>query len=505
MLKVLFFLSAAVLFFSLFFHNIIEFDQDLGRHLLTGKIIVETQQVPKTNLFSYTQPNFPFINSHWLSEVVFYLLANSAGIAALLYLKIAVMICTLGLVLLTAYRFSKNLAATALAFAIFAPVLLERTEIRPEIFSYLFIAVFLYVLLLKQKFILLLPILQVFWVNMHIYFILGPVLIAAFVAKNRGYLPALLLTCLLTLVNPNGISGALYPLRVFANYGYSIVENQNIFFLREVVFNPNIFYFGIAAAAFIVSIFFSFRRLLSYSPALILSLLVALPFIHIRSFPLLFLIELPVFAFALANTKYKILNFRGAEILHEVHNAKYILAAVILLTLFRSYRLASNQYYLSTGSNKRFGAEIKESGKGALDFVLVNKLHGPIFNNFDIGSYIDYRLYPTDKVFVDGRPEAYPAAFFQNLYIPMQETADNFEKVDEALNFNLVIFSHTDATPWGKAFLQNILKSPKFELVYLDDYTVVLVRKGVFSPIMKAINRPTNQAANVDINSLILF
>ena len=33
----------------------------------------KTHAIPSINLFSYTFPSFPFINHHWLSEVIFYL------------------------------------------------------------------------------------------------------------------------------------------------------------------------------------------------------------------------------------------------------------------------------------------------------------------------------------------------------------------------------------------------------------------------------------------------
>ncbi|MBI4099547.1 hypothetical protein HY440_00920 [Candidatus Microgenomates bacterium] len=447
----LFFVAAAIFFFILYFHNVIEFDQDLGRHLLIGKIILESHAVPQTNLLSYSYPNFSYVNSHWLSEVIFYLV----GVPRLVYFKTAVMLAATMITVYTAYKYSKNLAATALAFALFAPVLLERTEIRPEIFSYLFTAVFLYIILLRSKWLWLLVPLEILWVNVHIYFILGPALVAIYCLSARRYPLFAFLVLLVTLINPNGLTGALYPLRVFDNYGYSIVENQNIFFLREVIFNPNIFYFGVATLAFLGSFIFPFRRL----PAVcyLLSALIVLPILHIRSFPLLFLILLPVFAFNLSKMTWK-----------------PIVAIVILLTLFRAERLASGEYYQTIGSSKRFGSSVNESYKGAVDFILANHLSGPIFNNFDIGSYLDYRLYPSYKVFVDGRPEAYPKEFFQNIYIPMQQSAANFTAVDKIVNFNLVIFSRTDGTPWGQQFLTDIIHNPKFNLVYLDDKTVVL-------------------------------
>ena len=262
---------------------------------------------------------------------------------------------------------------------------------------------------------------------------------------------------------------------MFENYGYSIVENQNIFFLKDVVFNPNIFYFSIAFAAFVGSFFITDWKKISMG-TMGLTALSILPFLAIRSFPFFFLLQLPIIAFNLANLNSAL---RRRLLLKKSSSAGIILVViVILLSVWRSQRLITNEYNLSIDSHKRFGNTIRESGKGALDFVIKENLRGPLFNNFDMGSYITYRLYPREKVFVDGRPEAYPAQFFAGVYIPMQMSAQNFDAVDEIYKFNLIVFSHTDATPWAQNFLSEIVKNPKYSLIYLDPYAVVFVKKS---------------------------
>jgi len=59
-----------------------------------------------------------------------------------------------------------------------------------------------------------------------------------------------------------------------------------------------------------------------------------------------------------------------------------------------------------------------------LIFFKENNLQGPIFNNYDIGGYLIFNLFPQEKVFVDNRPETYSSEFFQEDYIPMQEDYD---------------------------------------------------------------------------------
>src|SRR5262249_23586842 len=45
---------------------------DLGRHLKNGQLFIESGWIPKINLYSYVYPDYPFINHHWGSGVLFY-------------------------------------------------------------------------------------------------------------------------------------------------------------------------------------------------------------------------------------------------------------------------------------------------------------------------------------------------------------------------------------------------------------------------------------------------
>ena len=100
-----------------------------------------------------------------------------------------------------------------------------------------------------------------------------------------------------------------------------------------------------------------------------------------------------------------------------------------------------------------------------------------MFNNFDIGSFLEYRIWP-EKAFVDGRPEAFPADFFSQIYIPMQEKPEIWQEIDNQYNFNYVFFSHSDQTPWGQAFLKNISQNKKWTMVYLNDRVVIYLKNN---------------------------
>ena len=72
--------------------------QDLGRHLRLGGMIVaggppngEASDQRKCALFSncltYTYPDYPFINHHWGSEIIFYLVHKWAGFSGIIIFK----------------------------------------------------------------------------------------------------------------------------------------------------------------------------------------------------------------------------------------------------------------------------------------------------------------------------------------------------------------------------------------------------------------------------------
>ena len=124
------------LFFA-YFHTISAITQDLGRHLLTGKIILDTHQIPKTNLFSYTYPNFPFLNHHWGSEVIFYLIFKIFGFNGILVLTTLLILSSFLIIFSYAFKRS-NIIGLSIVSLLYIRVLLERTDVRPEIFSFLF-------------------------------------------------------------------------------------------------------------------------------------------------------------------------------------------------------------------------------------------------------------------------------------------------------------------------------------------------------------------------------
>lgn len=472
--------------FSFLFKTDHSFDQDLGRHLKLGEIIWQTKEVPQTNLLSYTNPDFTFINTHWLFEVIVYLISQTTGLQALLFIKIAIFLTAVYLILKVIPKDKKALLLP-LGF-IFFHVLRERTELRPEIFSFLFTALSYFILekyLNKPtKLIYLLPAVQLIWINTHIYFFVGLLLQVIFLIHlsykylrfNLGcYKLKLLgvffaLSVIVSLMSPSGLTGFLYPLNVTKNYGYTIVENQTILLLESIGFkDPNFLFAKISIAIILLSLIVAFlRRKFEVKNILLVLFGAVLSLMNVRSFPYLIFLSFPA-----------VLGNFGS--VRQNAATKFLAAFFGLLLLIESFFYLNGDYYRYKDMGNKVSLKFEESGKKALDFVINNNLPSPIFNNFDIGSYISYRGYPGYLVFVDGRPEAYPKDFFQQIYIPMQTDPVKFKEIDQQYRFKTIIFSHTDQTPWGKSFLTSIVKNPDWKIVYLDDFMIVLVKSEVLA------------------------
>jgi hypothetical protein len=154
---------------------------------------------------------------------------------------------------------------------------------------------------------------------------------------------------------------------------------------------------------------------------------------------------------------------------------KILVSAFLVFCIFF---VASNSFYRHARLSRAFGFSVPNGLERAVNFVKENKIEGPMFNNFDIGGYLIWKLYPAEKVFVDNRPEAYSVKFFSEIYKPMQEDKAKWQEFSEKYGINFIFFGHTDATPWGQAFLENIAKDPNWKIIYINESAVILIKNN---------------------------
>ena len=494
-IKSLLIFSFILFTFSFTFTTSSDFNEDLGRHIKLGEIITKTKQVPKTNLFSYTNPDFPFINHHWLSEVVFYLSSQSFGNNSLIILKTILIISSLLIVLYIGIKKAGYIPTLTTAL-LFSPLLINRLFIRPEMFGYLFFSILLYVLFFYEKnkrLLYAIPFILLLWINFHISFVFGIfitfiIFLSILSAKKKTiihnpklYIP-FILAALFMLLNPNGISGLFYPFQIFKNYGYEIVENKNLFYLNNYGFYPHVKYFFFLTPIYLISILILLAKS-KLKELVILIFFFILAIYQLRHFP--FFVLAAILPISIAQKEIIFPIFNKIKRIKEYKYAIKIAYSILLIILFIIFSIlfATNTYFKVFDINKRFGLGFNEDGKKASEFVKKHKLPKQIFNGFDNGGYLVYSLYPDYKVFVDNRPEAYPSKFFTEIYTPLQTNKELREKVFKEENINTVIFTYYDQTQWGKAFVEQMFEDNEFKLVYLDDYIIIFTKKTNISDL----------------------
>lgn len=472
-----------VLFFSLFFAQYINLTTaDLGRHITNGKVFIKQGKVVSTNFYSYTEPNFPVVTHHWLSGVVFYFVHALAGFKGLTVFYILVSGFTVFFFFKTAEEKSDVFVAL-LCSLLLIPLMTDRKEIRPEGFSYLFMGIYYYLLTIflarKINFKFLLPIilvLQILWVNLHLFFFMGIMIIGAFVfveaikmfllkRKNcfKHLVVILASAILVSLVNPYFIKGLLEPLNILKEYGYMIIENQTVFFMQKRQPSFEYFYFELLSVVFLLigaHISVSKRRLAHAVPVLLTLAFVLLGYRAIRGIPIFAFFMVTVTAIYL----FEYLKQNDSDLI------KYVVAAIVFIVLIPGHVFSMK--------SSAFGFGLAPGINGSANFMKQNHIKGPIFNNYDIGGYLIYHFYPDEKVFVDNRPEAYSVSFFDDIYIPMQEKEEVWKQKQDEYELNSIFFYRRDATPWAQPFLIERIRDPEWIPVYVDNYTLILVRNS---------------------------
>lgn len=459
---------------------------DLGRHLKNGELFFQNFSVPAVNLYSYTYPDFPFINHHWGSGAFFYLIWKVFDFSGLSFFFIFLSLTTFFL----SFRLSEKISNFfyTLPIALLAiPLLGERTEVRPEIISCFFSIIFFWILWqwkngkISNRWLWFLPLLEFFWINSHIYFFMGFLILGTFgleeIFLERRRMVQLVLvsffSILAAFINPFGPKGILYPLFIFRNYGYQVVENKSVWFLENLkVFHPSFPFFKIILLILPLSFILLFvfnRKKFSLSLFIISATLLILSGMAIRNFALLGFFVILALSYNLVNLGEKV-NLSGLRL----KTVSIFLSVIIFAVTF--YLNVDN---LSNLDQSQIG--LSQKVNAAADFFKKEKLHGPIFNNYDIGSYLIYYFYPEEKVFVDNRPEAYPADFFEKVYIPMQENKKDWERNAEKYQFNAIFFYLHDKTPWSQKFLIDRVEDSAWAPVYADNYAIIFLRRNALN------------------------
>ena len=479
---------------------------DLGWLLATGRWIVQHRQIPSTDVFSYTAQGQPWIYPIG-SSLIFYGAWFVGGYALITWLGATACAATTALLLRRGSVISGLLAILAV------PLIAVRTRPRADMFTVLLFAAFLALLWRYYRTgrspLWLLPLLMVAWVNLHLGFVVGLALIAGHVLaettemvwpgrrkpaldRMRQCWPWLIAVLGATLANPWGweiYASLLRQERVMAaqlqwipewasvplnwtimSSGLSMRDPGGAFFLMLLI----------TAAAVPIAVL---RKQLGAAAFLSGAAMLAVK--HIR-FEALFgivtvIIGADVLSSALTELQKKIRN-AGFETAR--YGAALTIGAASLasaLACLRSADLVSDRSYLANTDLGSFGTGLSWwFREGAATFLEHENIPAQIFNTYNEGGYLTWRLGSKYPDYVDGRAIPFGPKLVERNSELLATPPESPERQREAEHYNI----NAILVPLGRynglhlfPMLRQFCASEAWPPVYLDEVAAVFVRR----------------------------
>ncbi len=446
-------------------------DTDFWWHLKTGQYMWQTHSLPDPDPFAYTtatvRPAYAgeevtrhFNLTHeWLAQILLYFVYSIAGFAGIVLFRAAILTAFCACAGLVAYGrcggFYRSLAASFAAAAAVAGFASDR----PYLITFLLLAAMVVILESgKPAWLWALPLLMLVWANCHGGFVLGWMVLCAWCAEAiylrlKG-LPAVgdfrlyavsAVSILVSGINPNGFR----VLEVLANYQQSLMTATLAEWRPPLLWPPTPFSVLLAAAA--VALAVARRRVRPADWLLFTAFAVA----GLSAGRNTFLIALLAPILIAAYVPWK----------RTLHAYAQVGVALLLAGGF-AVEIAEGRSFQLRAAEWQFPAR-------AADFLLAHHITQPIFNTYEDGGYLIWRLWPQERVFIDGR--ALSESLFQDYVRILAYSGDSdgpgAEQLPDRYGVRAVVmngFDYAGGQRYPLALgLVNLEDSP-WRLVYAD-------------------------------------
>jgi hypothetical protein len=477
--------------------------------------------VPDRDIYSFTVPGATWIDIHWLHQLVLHTAYSWGGHEGAVILKVLTVVLLTALVASLGWRRDRPLVSHV-ALVLMLLIAADRFMPRPELPTFVFLAA---ELVLLQRFARhgdgwiygIVPI-QLLWANVHGLFALGLALIAMSLAAEflhpllfpeqprswpriRRLGAVLLLSLGATLVNPNGLDGALYPLQQLNMIGGA--EDRGLFgaMIAELIpplaraatgsLQPQLLFFAALVVGSLGAMAANWRRLAT------IDVFIWVAFLYLalgafRNVALFAVVATPIFV----RNVHEFLDARaeaGKARAATRGRAAALNAAAVLGTLALAGAASSGWLYERLGGQRAPGLGVMETFHpvGAVDWIEKNRPQGPICHHMADGGYLIWRLHPDYPVMTDGRLEVYGEQRFLELQFP---NPDAFRAVDERYSCGLVMIRYSLIDSF--ALLRWLYFHPRWQLVFVDEAAALFAG----APAAGAIRWP-----EVDVDAEDLF
>ncbi|MDD3375320.1 MAG: hypothetical protein PHY73_06340 [Candidatus Omnitrophica bacterium] len=503
---------AALLCLVVFLTNIEIRSFDLWLHLKSGQFIIQNGFIPSVDVFSCTVFGQPWNNHEWLFQIVSYSMFSLFGFDGVSSMQSLVIGFTF-MFLLFLGDIRKRQLTTVFLLLLVGLSYQSRFTIRPDIFSLLFLTIYIYLLqfhLSRKWSILFFASIQILWVNTHGFFIFGPGIILMYICsefiKRRTKLPwswnvtnrlndqeyhflkvIFLVTFLVSIANPQLVKGLTYPFEVLLQ----MTGESKVFFgsIQELarplswstLLSLEYIYYKLLILISFVSFVVNYKRV-NFFHLILWAFFLVLSTSALRN-----MVYFSFIAFWVSVSNFKNIYFEQlSRVFKNRENLRYIgliiLKIVLIIWMFHYGYQASEARYYDFKNYEMKSAFGGVSGRNfptqAVNFLNKNNIKGNFFNDFNSGAYLIGNCFPDIRVFIDGRTELYGPKFF-NEYKKIWDQGDKVFFDTVAKKYHLTgVFLNSAFHEIPKKLLREIYDDDHWILVYLD-YDAVIFLKDI--------------------------
>jgi hypothetical protein len=452
-------------------------DPDVGWHLRTGELIAKSHAFVRADPFSFTRHGQPWVNHEWLSDLLLYGVYQACGWAGLIDIFGALTAATFMLVFA---RCPGKPYFGALALVLGAYAAAPSWGVRPHTISLLLASIFLLVLERSEKKPRVLwwtiP-LSLLWVNLHAEYALGIALIILFLAgewldavlgvtewntaRPRLRDLAIALSGCLAIIplNPNGFQMYVYPVQTLRSDAMQkyIAEWASPNF-HESRYLP--FALMLLSILFLLSV--SNRKLRPRDLVLLL-VMTAGALRSVRHISVFVLVAVPVLSGLMQgwwNEHGRRAVTRNALSPRRLAFNALVLVSFLGFAVVRVHGVARHQTQ----------TEMESFPAGAVSFMELTHPPEPIFNHYNFGGYLIWKLYPDYPVYIDGRADLYGDRFLHDFAETYYLTGPNWVEAIEQWKIQTVVL------PPDAPLIVALKLNGGWRQVYGDSQATILTR-----------------------------
>lgn len=473
------------------------YDYDLWARLIAGMGFVQGGHVLKQDFLSYT-PTHVWFDHEWGSGVIFYLVQHFfSGAGIILLQTFLVFLIFFFIAKIIKLRNIETTSSYNLLFYIFSFIAMSQTlnePIRCQMFTFVLFTVFLYILELsrngKDKPLFAIPFLMIIWNNLHGGCVSGIGLIAIYIVGEflnrkpvKKYVYALISSVLVLPINPWGVEYLKFLFMANTMQRTDVMEWWGLFskfhrfgFIQFKIFTLVLLIteIGVVVKQSISKSVFDKTKYLLIAATLFLAIQ------HVKLIPFA-VITLTAFVY---EDFYDMFNALTKNIFNKIAKSKDSIVYLIIV-------IFSIACVIVNGIEPRLNWY--KYPLIPIEFIRINNIKGNLLINFGLGSYASYKLYPNNKIFMDGRYEEvyfdYMVPLLKKFYLAdVNGKNGDWDEVLKRFPPDVMVIEKFYPV------YRILLKDKKWKLVLEDsNYGVFVLRENDFKKYKKPYKAPSSE------------